>query len=116
MTEKEELLDIGRRIQLYRKRKGMTQEELSEQIGIGKNHLSNIENGKKEMGISTFCRIVSVLGISADELLQRSTVYDVNNKYSSDIQMMLLDCDDEIQRHISRVVRYEIDFFKKVKK
>ena len=37
--------EIGNRIKECRKRAGLTQEQLSERIGLSKNHISGIERG-----------------------------------------------------------------------
>ena len=39
-------LDIGQRIRKNRISKGLTQEKLSELVGIGASHMSHLESGK----------------------------------------------------------------------
>lgn len=52
-----------------RKAKGLTQEELSEQIGISKNHLSGIERGVYLPTTATIIKICNILGFSPDYYL-----------------------------------------------
>ena len=60
---------VGIRIMQRRKAKGLTQEELSEQIGISKNHLSGIERGVYLPTVSTIIKIFNILGFSSDSYL-----------------------------------------------
>ena len=60
---------VGIRIMQRRKAKGLTQEELSEQIGISKNHLSGIERGIYLPTIATIVNICNILGYSPDYYL-----------------------------------------------
>ena len=59
---------IGKRIQEYRKKKGMTQEELSEVIDISPHYLSALERGIYNIKLETLVKILNTLGISADEV------------------------------------------------
>ena len=60
---------IGIRIMQRRKEKGFTQEELSERIGISKNHLSNIETGRYIPTVRCIFSICEILGQSPDYYL-----------------------------------------------
>ncbi len=60
---------IGKRISNARKAAGLTQEELSEKIGISEKYLSRIECGKQVPSITIIWRICEVLRISVDNLL-----------------------------------------------
>jgi transcriptional regulator with XRE-family HTH domain len=55
---------IGRRIRYLRLGRGMTQVILADHAQITREHLSELENGKKEIGVRVLERIVSSLGIS----------------------------------------------------
>ena len=59
---------IGKRIQEYRKKNGMTQEELSEVIDISPHYLSALERGIYNIKLETLVKILNTLGISADEV------------------------------------------------
>lgn len=60
---------LGQRIRAARLRLGLTQERLAEAAGISVPHLSNIENGKKRLGLETLLRIALALGVTPDRLL-----------------------------------------------
>ena len=59
---------IGKRIQQFRKKKGMTQEELSEIIDISPHYLSALERGIYNIKLETLVKILNTLDISADEV------------------------------------------------
>ena len=59
---------IGKRIQEYRKKKGMTQDELSEIIDISPHYLSSLERGIYNIKLETLVKILNTLDCSADEI------------------------------------------------
>ena len=66
--------DLGCAIAYYRKRKGMTQEQLSEQIGISRQHMGAIEapNMVRAISLDVLYNIATVLEIEPDILLKFS--------------------------------------------
>lgn len=61
--------EIGKRIMRLRKEYGYTQDELSELIGVSKNHLSGIECGKYTATTPFIFKLCSVLGRTPDYYL-----------------------------------------------
>lgn len=59
---------IGKRIQEYRKKKGMTQEQLSELLDISPHYLSALERGIYNIKLETLVKILNHLDCSADEI------------------------------------------------
>lgn len=60
---------IGIRIMQQRKAHGLTQEELAEEIGYSKNHLSGVECGKFTPTTQFIFKICNVLGETPDYYL-----------------------------------------------
>lgn len=58
---------IGRNIAKFRKRKGLSQKELAEQIGIGFPNVSYIENGKYAPRLNTLIKLSQVLDVQMYE-------------------------------------------------
>lgn len=56
-------VQIGRRIRVLRSERGWTQAMLADHAQIAREHLSELENGKQEIGIRTLSRIVKALGV-----------------------------------------------------
>ena len=60
-----------------RLRKGLTQEELGERVGVGKVQISKIESGKG-LTIKTVTKVLDALGMSASIVLQKTQTIDKN--------------------------------------
>lgn len=68
----ENYTELGMNIAYYRKKKGLTQEQLAENAGISRSHLSSIEapNIVKPMSIELLFRIAKVLEVQPYMLLK----------------------------------------------
>ena len=64
---------IGKQIRLARRQKGMSVEQLAEQIGIEPASLSHIESGNRQTKLSTLVKIADKLEVSLDYLVARET-------------------------------------------
>ena len=69
--------NIGLMIRNERLRKGLTQEELGERVGVGKAQISKIESGKG-LTIKTVTKVLDALGMSASVVLQNIQTIDKN--------------------------------------
>lgn len=63
------MYNIGSNIRTARKRADLTQEELSESIGVTPQYLSDLERGLVGTSVSTLIKICSRLNVSADFIL-----------------------------------------------
>lgn len=66
---------IGNRIKAARENLQLTQFQLAAQTGLLPSQISQVEDGEKLPKLQTFIKIANALGVSADELLQDSLVY-----------------------------------------
>lgn len=64
--------EIGLKIAYYRKKKGYTQAQLAEIVGISSNYLSLIERGNKGQSYSmeTLFKIAEALDVNVNDLLK----------------------------------------------
>ena len=69
--------NIGLLIRNERLRKGFTQEELGERVGVGKAQISKIESGKG-LTIKTVTKVLDALGMSASVSLQNTQEINKN--------------------------------------
>ena len=69
----DKLKEIGSLIRQARKEKNLSQSDLADLIQISISHMSDIENGKKKIGIDIFMKITEALDVSADWLLRTNT-------------------------------------------
>ena len=60
---------VGRRIRQLRTAKGWTQTYLSVHAGVGRNYLSDVELGKKEIGLRNLQLLALSLDVKTAELL-----------------------------------------------
>lgn len=61
---------IGHRIQKCREHMGLKQEELAEMVDLSCNYLGAIERDVKTPSFEALVRIINVLGVSADDIMQ----------------------------------------------
>lgn len=89
--EEKQLNEIGQRIREARQAAGLTQADVAFAAGIGTSHISDIERGKKQMSILTFCKIIEAIRVSADSIL-RPDVPSVNYLYQEEFSELFKDC------------------------
>jgi len=68
-SKKDINISIGSNIKKAREKAGLTQEQLSELIGIGPKSLSAVERGTVGISIATLKKICNVLPVSSDALI-----------------------------------------------
>ncbi len=62
---------VGRVIQEYREKRGLSQEVVSGLADIGRTHLSAIERGVRKPTLETFFRLAEAMDIRPCELMRR---------------------------------------------
>lgn len=65
---------IGKRLREIRKKRGYTQEEVSERAGISAQHCSGIECGSAKVSLPALIRLCNALDATPDEILMDSVV------------------------------------------
>jgi transcriptional regulator with XRE-family HTH domain len=63
---------LGRRIRLLRSKRGWTQQQLADMTGIGRVHVSELENGKREAGLKMLEKLASSFDITVSDLLKEN--------------------------------------------
>ncbi|MBE6708547.1 MAG: helix-turn-helix transcriptional regulator [Ruminococcaceae bacterium] len=77
--DKINLCEIGKRIQLRRKQKGLTQEQIAEAMNVSIQMVSNLERGNKAIRIDNLVSISKILDISTDYILTgKETLRDID--------------------------------------
>lgn len=59
---------IGNKIKELREKKGLTQKELAEEIGVAQSTIAMIESGKNKGSIKTLAKIANYFNVSIDYL------------------------------------------------
>jgi len=71
--------DIGQRIRGWRLRREMSQADVARHAGITQASLSNYENGKRDMPLSTLIGVAGALNVSLGDLLDLPEVIVVRD-------------------------------------
>jgi transcriptional regulator with XRE-family HTH domain len=61
---------LGRRIRLLREKHGWTQQQLADMTGIGRVHVSELENGRREAGLRMLERLATSFETTVSDLLK----------------------------------------------
>lgn len=71
------------RLKELRLKKGLTQTELGEKVGVKQNTFTNWENGKREPNFETLLKLASILNTTTSYLLGES---DICYEYGSNVR------------------------------
>lgn len=70
---REELLNLGKKVKLRRQKMDLSQEEFSDKAGLHRTYISQFERGLRNPTYTTLVKIATTLGISLKELLETKT-------------------------------------------
>ena len=79
---------IGQRIRKVRKAHKLSQEALSEKIGISVTHMSHIETGNTKLSLPVLVSLASVLEVRIDDLLYEHSFMERSSAIESIIQVL----------------------------
>ena len=84
-------MDIGERIKKRRQLLEMTQQELANAIGVTPQHISAIEQGKRDPSLFSLARLARELGVTIDHLVtnNESVITDVIPAIKGDKRLKL---------------------------
>lgn len=105
---------IGKRIRLYRKKKGWTIEKFAERLELSSTHVGLIERGENAPGLETLVRIANTLEVSTDMLLSDSLSIGYMLK-SNEIGEMITDLSKEDRDLVLDVLQLIVSRKKKPK-
>ena len=88
---------IGSRIQEIRTKKGITQDQLSEKIGISPKYLSSIERGKENPTLKTILSLAHSLSVKPDGFFIHLEIEDPAKRKSMIIEMLDEADDDQLK-------------------
>lgn len=100
--------NIGKRIKAAREKRGYTQEQLAEIVGLSPMHISVIERGVKPPKLDTFVRIANALGVSANELLQ-DDLENTGGTVSTEISKLVQELPKQEQQLIAHCIKAYIE-------
>lgn len=95
---------FGIRIRELRKSRGLSQEELGEQIGIDQKHMSRIELGKSYPSLDRLIQIAAVLQVDLPTLFEFSHLDDATNR-AENIGEMVKEMGEDDQRKMFKIAK-----------
>lgn len=95
--------EVGNRIRQARKEKGLSQADLADKLSISNSHISDIENGKTNIGLDIFMRITETLQVSADWLLLNDTPH-ANAILDNEVVKLLDGCSTAEKQSIIKMI------------
>ena len=112
MDKNEILKDIGRKIALFRKQKGLNQFDLAAESGKMVNTISNIERGLADPRLSTLLAIMDVLQISFADLTEERKYAKALNTSLIRIIDRLQNCDEKTLSLITKQIDISLELKK----
>lgn len=100
------LQNLGGKIRAERQARGITQEQLAEQIDISTNFMSLIENGRN-MSVEVLVKISIALGVSVDYLLNETVMIHSDKIIDQITQNLATLNDDEKLYFLNMIKQYK---------
>ena len=72
----DEAVKFGKNLKRIRTEKAMSQGDIARALDVSRGYISNIENGKQNLTITTIGRLAKVLGVSSSEFLRWLYVWE----------------------------------------
>ena len=107
MTGKEIQTLLGKNVKTNRKRIGLSQEALSEKVGVTKNTISDIETGNSFIGSDILGALAAALNIDVYELFKPENVLPDNP------ELFLYIMSEDIREDIMEVLERKMDEYRK---
>ena len=99
-----DFVTIGKKIKELRLERGLTQEWVSNATDVNTSHISNIENNRVKVSLSTLVQICNALDTTVDYILAEEY-----NQPSAAIEQEILHelhlCSDETKEQILKIVK-----------
>lgn len=96
--------EIGLRLRQIRKEQNMTQEKLSEALGISQKHYSEVERGITGLSIKNFIQISEITNVSLDYILKGTLPKNTTQKINIQINELFHDSSEFTQRQMLRLL------------
>jgi len=100
------LVEIGKKLQYIRKRRGFTQKELGEKIGLTREAIASYEAGRSNLMITTLLDMAAVLRVSVNEILglERQSVETAITRRWAKRMEIIESLPESVKKHILRTL------------
>lgn len=95
---------IGKKIKEIRISKGLTQEYIANAVDVNTSHISNIENGRVKISLTTLILVCNALGTTVDYVLcneYADTSSAIDNAILTEVQK----CNPHMKERILKIVQ-----------
>jgi transcriptional regulator with XRE-family HTH domain len=99
------LSDFGSAVRRLRERRGMTQADLAERVGLGRTSMTNLESGKQNPPLSLLPTLARALGVDPERLIRETAL----PAEGDDIFLASQVHDDQLRRWASQVIANSAD-------
>lgn len=94
---------ISHRLKEIRIEKGITQEYVAKIADVNTSHISNIENGRVKVSLTTLVQMCNALGITLDYILS-GEYPDASSALDREILHAIHDCDTKTKEQILKII------------
>ena len=94
---------IGKRLREIRISKGLTQEYVASCADVNTSHISNIENNRVKISLTTLVRICNALDVTVDYVLHNEYI-DSQSPIEKSILLELQDCDEASKERVLKII------------
>ena len=95
---------IGRRIRDIRISKGITQEYVANYANVNVSHISNIENNRVKISLTTLVNVCNALEVTIDYILNAEYV-DASTPLEQSILTVLQKCDNSTKERVLKIIK-----------
>ena len=102
VTAKHKNMSVSERIKAIRKVQKLSQQQVSERMGIDRAQYSRIETGRTEPTVSTLEKVASALGVEVADFFQKGLDYEASSYDSSILEKVKIveQLDEDLRRSI----------------
>ena len=97
----EDLKAFGRNVRAYRKRLHLSQEVLSEKLGINPSNITKIENGEQFVTAPVLYKLAEILQVSVSDLFKTKPVKDTSQEDN---------CKQKLMKYVSTLSENEAKY------
>ena len=100
------LIEIGNNLQSIRKRRGLTQKELGDKIGLTRESIASYESGRSHLLVTTLLDMASILKVKVNEILgidHQTTEITISRRWAKRMDI-IESLPESIKKHILRTL------------
>lgn len=96
---------IGKNIRTSRIERHCTQEYIANKVGVNVSHISNIENNRVKVSLTTLVAICNALNLTVDYILKDEYENNADSAIDREIMKELASCSPEKKEKILKIIR-----------